>query len=189
MATEEEESGVHRPDDASLVARCLEGSSGAWEDLVDRYERLVWAIILPRGIPTEHAADVFQAVWVDVFNDLKQVRSRESVRPWLSSIVLHKCSRWYRSQQKHDAVGTEFLEAQVGADWSEELLRRDAMLRCVSELSPRCQRLVRMLFFTDPPLPYKDVAEQLGLALGSIGFIRGRCLEKLREALERDGLW
>ena len=189
MTTEGNESGVDRPDDASLVTRCLEGSSGAWEDLVDRYERLVWAIILRRGIPTDHAADVFQNVWVDVFNDLKQVRNRESVRPWLSSIVLHKCSRWYRSQHKHDAVGTEMPDVGGGPDWSEELLRRDAMLRCVNQLSPRCQELVRMLFFTDPPLPYKDVAERLGLALGSVGFIRGRCLEKLREALERDGLW
>ena len=54
-------------------------------------------------------------------------------------------------------------------------------------LSPRCQELIRLLFYTEPPLPYKEVARQLGLAVGSIGFIRGRCLERLAKALRKVG--
>ena len=65
----------------------------------------------------------------------------------------------------------------------QEQLVRDA----VSELSPRCERLVRMLFFENPPRPYQDIAKKLDLATGSIGFIRGRCLSKLRKQLEKMG--
>jgi DNA-directed RNA polymerase specialized sigma24 family protein len=43
------------------------------------------------------------------------------------------------------------------------------------------------LFFEEPPRPYQEVAESLGLATGSIGFIRGRCLEKLRTFLKKRG--
>jgi DNA-directed RNA polymerase specialized sigma24 family protein len=40
-----------------------------------------------------------------------------------------------------------------------------------------------MLFFEQPPLPYTEVAQKLGLATGSIGFIRGRCLNRLQKIL------
>jgi DNA-directed RNA polymerase specialized sigma24 family protein len=44
-----------------------------------------------------------------------------------------------------------------------------------------------MLFFEHPPRPYEEVASSLGLAVGSIGFIRGRCLKKLRDLLTEKG--
>lgn len=45
-----------------------------------------------------------------------------------------------------------------------------------------------MLFFEEPAKPYDDVAKSLGLATGSIGFIRARCLKQMMRALEELGL-
>jgi RNA polymerase sigma factor (sigma-70 family) len=69
------------------------------------------------------------------------------------------------------------------AQLEREQIVRDAL----TELNPRCERLVRMLFFESPPRPYQEIASQLGIATGSIGFIRGRCLGKLRKQLEKKG--
>ena len=44
-----------------------------------------------------------------------------------------------------------------------------------------------MLFFETPARPYDEIAKELGLATGSIGFIRGRCLAQLRKQLEKKG--
>jgi hypothetical protein len=44
-----------------------------------------------------------------------------------------------------------------------------------------------MLFYETPSRPYSEVAATLGLAQGSIGFIRRRCLERLRSSLGRRG--
>jgi hypothetical protein len=44
-----------------------------------------------------------------------------------------------------------------------------------------------MLFFETPSRPYLEIARTLNLARGSIGFIRGRCLERLRANLRRNG--
>jgi DNA-directed RNA polymerase specialized sigma24 family protein len=57
----------------------------------------------------------------------------------------------------------------------------------VARLSPRCRELIRLLFFEIPARPYEEVARHLGLAKGSIGFIRMRCLERLRRLLEEKG--
>jgi hypothetical protein len=47
--------------------------------------------------------------------------------------------------------------------------------------------MVRLLFFENPPRPYENIAEELGMATGSIGAIRGRCLAYLRKHLEKRG--
>ena len=47
--------------------------------------------------------------------------------------------------------------------------------------------MIRLLFYADPPLPYREVARRLGLATGSIGFIRGRCLRRLEKTLREMG--
>jgi DNA-directed RNA polymerase specialized sigma24 family protein len=51
----------------------------------------------------------------------------------------------------------------------------------------RCERMIHMLFFESPVRPYAEIASELGLATGSIGFIRGRCLARLRKHLEMKG--
>jgi DNA-directed RNA polymerase specialized sigma24 family protein len=55
------------------------------------------------------------------------------------------------------------------------------------EVPPRCRELIRMLFFEIPAVSYEEVAKRLGLATGSIGFIRMRCLSRVRKRLEERG--
>ena len=67
-------------------------------------------------------------------------------------------------------------------------LEREQLLRtALQSLDARCQQLVRMLFFESPARPYNEIAKSLTLATGSVGFIRARCLNKLRRKLEEMG--
>jgi DNA-directed RNA polymerase specialized sigma24 family protein len=54
-------------------------------------------------------------------------------------------------------------------------------------LTPQCQRLIELLFFETPARPYTEVAKEMGLALGSIGFTREKCIERLRRQLDKVG--
>ena len=62
----------------------------------------------------------------------------------------------------------------------EEQMLRDA----IHALSPQCRNLVHLLFFETPPRAYTEVAKELGLAIGSIGFTRQKCIERLRKQLD-----
>jgi len=53
----------------------------------------------------------------------------------------------------------------------------------LSRLPRRWQRLLEMLM-ADPPMPYADISDELGLPVGSIGPTRGRCLAQLRVLLQ-----
>jgi DNA-directed RNA polymerase specialized sigma24 family protein len=62
------------------------------------------------------------------------------------------------------------------------------MLReAVAGLAPRCRQLVEILFFEEEPRSYREIAAELGVAVGSIGFIRQKCIERLRRRLEEMG--
>jgi RNA polymerase sigma factor (sigma-70 family) len=178
-------------EDEQLVQRCLDGDQQAWESLIDKYKRLIFSIPFKYGASPEDAADVFQAVCIEVFNSLPQLKNAESLRSWLITVAIRQSYRWKKKQANHvelDAMEPEVAEeiAAVPATLyqaEEEQVVRDV----VEQLPPRCADLVRMLFFEQPPLPYAEVARRLGLATGSIGFIRGRCLLRLRKALVESG--
>jgi len=180
--------------DKRLVEECLNGGEAAWSALVDKYKNLSYSIILKYRTGSEEAADLFQSVWLDAYNDLPKLRKRDAVKPWLISLTTHKCYHWKKKQKRYELqalneIDAEELEEQTAtAPMFLEELERDQLVRdAILSLNPRCQEMIRLLFFASPPLPYKEVAERLGLATGSIGFIRGRCLQRLQKALEKEG--
>jgi RNA polymerase sigma factor (sigma-70 family) len=63
------------------------------------------------------------------------------------------------------------------------LEEQHAVRTAMAELDERCQRLLKLLFYASKPPGYGDVATQLGIAEGSIGPIRARCLERLHRRL------
>ena len=181
--------------DRRLVHACLGGDQLAWTALVDKYSQMVFGIVRRYGAPHGEATDLFQAIWLDVFNDLPQLRRKRALKAWLVSLASHKCYHWKRKhlrQRAHEVDGIDQLELEQQAAEDPEIIERLAREQLVREailtLRPRCREMIRLLFFSFPPKPYKEVAEELGMAVGSIGFIRRRCLIRLQRALERLGL-
>lgn len=179
--------------DGRLVRRCLNGDEAAWGALVDKYKNLVYSIVLKYGIATEEATDVFQAVWLDAHNDLPKLRKKAAFKGWLISLTTHKCYHWSKRKRRRELHEVDFdhdLESGMTAEPSfADKLERDQLVReSIFALPPRCRELIQQLFFTFPPKPYQEVAKNLGLATGSIGFIRRRCLQRLQKMLEKHGL-
>jgi len=75
----------------------------------------------------------------------------------------------------------------IPAAMLEELEREQMVREAMAGLPPRCREMISLLFFEQPPVPYEEVARRLQLAAGSIGFIRGRCLKRLKKLLEERG--
>ncbi len=187
---------LRKPDitwaDEELVRDCLEGSETAWICLIEKYKSLVYSIPARYQLPAEDAADIFQYVWTALYRDLSRIDRVGGLRKWLITTaarnsLLHKKRRMRALTAERvdaDMPDSTPSAAALHAGVEKEQRIRDA----VASLPPRCQKLVQMLFFEQPPRPYSEVASELGLAEGSIGFIRGRCLKKLRLLLEEFGV-
>ncbi len=180
--------------DRRLVDGCLKGDERAWGVLVEKYKNLVYSVVLRYGVASEEASDVFQTVWLDAYNDLPKLRKKESFKSWLISLTTHKCYHWKQQRIRHDyheagsLTDEDAKQPTIAPDFIEDVERQQLVREAMAALSPRCREMVRLLFFTFPPKPYKEVAEILGLATGSIGFIRGRCLQRMQKALEKAGI-
>jgi RNA polymerase sigma factor (sigma-70 family) len=180
--------------DQRLVGACVRGDERAWSILVEKYKSLVYSIAIKYGAPPDEAADLFQTVWVDVYKELDGLRKQGSVRSWLISVTRHKCYHW-RQRHQREAIrksGIAYLESDdrlAVEPVSLDEMERDQMVReAIFTLPERCRELIQLLFYSQPPLRHREVAQQLGLAIGSIGFIRGRCLKLLQRSLEKQGL-
>jgi RNA polymerase sigma factor (sigma-70 family) len=175
-----------------LVRDCLKGSDEAWSALVDRYQNLVYSIPLKWGITGDDASDIFQSVFFELLSHLPTIRNPKALPMWLIQTASHKCQEFRKRQQRFTSLddNEEAEPAEPGPNGEKILaeFQRDRTLNQALEgLSPRCRRLVDMLFFESPARPYDQIARDLGTATGSIGFIRGRCLEKLRQLLGKAG--
>jgi RNA polymerase sigma factor (sigma-70 family) len=180
--------------DGRLVKLCLKGDEEAWGALVDKYKAFIYSIVRRYGASPDAATDLFQGIWLDVYNDLPKLQSHDALKGWLGTLTARKCFHWkqqlIRQGRAEAEVSPQALEQvkDVAPDLVESLGREQIVREATFRLPRRCRELVRLLFFSFPPRPYKEVAEELGLALGSIGFVRGRCLEKLKRNLEELGL-
>ena len=175
--------------DTLLVKECLAGSEEAWSLLIEKYKALIYSIPVKYGLPPQEAADVFQATCTELLTRLPEIREPRALPKWLMQVAHHESYRWKRQGQRvvsRDA-DEDLPEPEVPAiaeslvqQTQEEQILREAM----ASLTPQCRRLVELLFYEVPARPYTEVAKELGLAVGSIGFTRQRCIERLRRHLE-----
>ena len=178
--------------DSRLIGACLKGDEQAWSALIAKYKNLIYSIPVKYGASPEDAADIFQSVCLELFSELPRLRKTGAFRSWLMTVTAHRSYHWKRKVQRlaEDEL-TDLAEEKLGADPSPDLveqLEREQMLReAVARLPPRCQEMIRLLFYQQPQMSYRDVAARLGLATGSIGFIRGRCLKRLQRTLKELG--
>lgn len=175
-----------------LVQECLGGNEQAWNVLVDRYKSLIYSIPIRYGAAQQDAADIFQAVCLDLFNELPKLREPEALQGWLIRVTTNKCYHWKRQQnsrgEDYDDDALEILAgAEIPIDVLAALEREQIVREAIDQIPPRCREMIELLFFEHPPLPYSEVAKRLRLATGSIGFIRGRCLKRLKRILEEKG--
>jgi len=182
--------------DERLIGRCLKGDQEARSALIDKYKNLIYSIPIKLGM-YQDAGDIFQSVCVDLLSELPRLREHRALPKWLMQTCYHKCLHYQRAADRLVELAPEGADsnaappASSGDDLPEHMLvqlEQEQILRdAISELPEKCERMVRLLFFEFPPRPYENIAEELGMATGSIGAIRGRCLAYLRKHLEKRG--
>jgi len=143
-------------------------------------------------LPAADAADVFQATCLELLARLPQLREPRALPKWLIQVTHHQCWKWKHQQRKtlsRDST-PDLPEPEIPAiaesliqQTHEEQTLREAM----ASLEAKCRRLIELLFFETPSRPYAEVAQTLGLAVGTIGSTRQRCIEKLRDKLQDRG--
>lgn len=166
--------------DSALVAACLAGEQAAWNELVERFSRYVFAIATQAFRLTEtDAEDVFQDVFARVYERLDTLRDAEALRPWIAQLTRRECIDRLRKATRETPVEElpEGIESAI--DSVEDAFDVRAELAMLSE---ECQAVLDRFFCQDES--YRTIGVALDLPPGTIASRISRCLARLRERLE-----
>ena len=174
--------------DSELVAACRRGDEDAWQELVLRYQRLIYTIPIRAGLDVDMAGEVFQHTFTMLYQSLPSIDRTDRIRAWLVTTAKRETIRLVRKEAKVPIqVSTDDEEAQeTPADLPlpAEILQRleeEHMVRVALEQLGRT--LLTLLYFQETPPSYVDVAAVLQIPTGSVGPYRARCLQQLRDLL------
>jgi RNA polymerase sigma factor (sigma-70 family) len=172
--------------DPLMVKRCLEGDGEAWDFLTQFARKVTLSQTLRFRLMPADAEDVLQEVLLEIHTELGKIRDPMAFPAWLKAVSAHKCMAWKRAQHESQELdGTDkgrAIPSRILDDLESKQLLNEAMRR----LPMRCRVLIQLLFIRG--LDYDEVALELKIAVGSVGFIRGRCLGKLRVAMRQMGV-
>jgi RNA polymerase sigma factor (sigma-70 family) len=169
---------------AEIAEGCRNGDAEAWDELLNRYERLVFTIACREGLGVEDAADVTQATFEALLAQLDRIRDSNQISFWLMTVARRIAWRIRNDRQRHYPA-----DVMPGSDISEavdslgEVGTHLWLYDGVARLGSPCRELVTALYLTSEPVSYAELASRLGRPLGSIGPTRARCLGKLRDLL------
>ncbi|MDP8910489.1 MAG: sigma-70 family RNA polymerase sigma factor [Actinomycetota bacterium] len=167
--------------DAELVRRCRAGEHEAWNELVERFSRYVYAIAVHGfRLRVHDAEDVFQDVFARVYERLDSLADEAALRPWLAQLTRRVCVDRLRAGAREHPV-----EAPEPRAVDETVARLDEALAVHAELASlpeHCREILDRFFARDES--YRTIGEALDLPAGTIASRISRCLTKLRERLE-----
>jgi RNA polymerase sigma factor (sigma-70 family) len=180
-------------DISRIAGDAARGDQQAWDQIVERYSGLLWAVARAHRLSTVDAADVVQTTWLRLIEHLPQIRNLEGMGSWLATTARRECLRLLRRGARCQPSDDMQLLVDATPDEAEldaALLtaERDAELwAAFGRLPARDQALLRLLAIDSPP-SYQEISAALGMPIGSIGPTRARALERLRSELLRNGM-
>jgi RNA polymerase sigma factor (sigma-70 family) len=173
--------GVDARSDAELVGACLAGDEVAWNELVQRFSRYVYAIAAQAfRLRDEDVEDVFQDVFACIYDRLDTLRDPSALRPWIGQLTRRMCIDRLRSATR-EGRSAETLEEEAD-DVLDGLEEAFDVRYALAALSPECREVLDRFFCQDQS--YRTIGQALDLPIGTIASRISRCLGRLRQQLE-----
>jgi RNA polymerase sigma factor (sigma-70 family) len=175
--------------DRDLILDCRNDDLGAWQRLLDRYERLVFSVPRRYGLSREDAADITQLTFTILFQSMDTLSEDSTLGAWLTTVARRHTwrrldrkrreeARWYDSSSENTLMlvntGAEDIERWELTEWLDHGL---------SLVGKPCRDLLSALYLDSKQPSYAEVAARLGMPVGSVGPTRIRCLKRLRQVL------
>lgn len=187
-----------KPDDSSLVARCIRRDRLSWNKLVEHYSGLVfWAIkdtLTNGGYPykQQDIEDIFQDVFVLLWEKgkLKQVKNRQNISLWLTMVAANCAHNYFRNKRKelsNNAIlqETATVEGEANSGLNQERLSQ-AMEKVLGLLSAREIIILKLNYFYKKT--HQEIGQILRMPTNTISSIAKRTKEQLRRSLAEEGL-
>jgi RNA polymerase sigma-70 factor, ECF subfamily len=184
--------------DEDLLVRFCRGETEAFGELVRRYERELYGYLRRYVGDGSLAEDVFQNTFLQLYLKSGQYEAGRPVRPWLYTIATHQAIDALRRNSRHQAVSLEqrreeandgelrtlleTLEARGAGpmELASEAERRERVRASVDRLPDFLRQVLILAYYQG--LKYREIADVLGIPVGTVKSRLHAALVKLQEA-------
>ena len=180
-------------EDLALVERHRRGDPTAFDEVFERYQRLVYSVALRLSGDRERAADLTQEIFLRIYRHLGRFEGRSSLDTWIYRVAINCCRsrlsrRRPKTQSLPDAAAEMVEELRDRAPNPERrAISRDAGRRLGRALTSLPAAFREAVVLRDVEgLTYKEIAEVLGVRIGTVRSRIARGRERLRESMEKD---
>ncbi len=175
----------------AIVMAAAAGDEGAWRMLVQRYERLVRSEVhRVQRLSREDYEDAVATTWLRLVDHISELHNADAVASWLRTTAYREALRISRARARAAEVGLSSVSLGDEPDLTRNIMRgqiRRAIASAMGDLSPTGRRLLTALL-EDPDMSYRELEEDHGIGIGSIGPIRARVFRRVRTSLDEIGV-
>jgi RNA polymerase sigma-70 factor (ECF subfamily) len=180
--------------DEDLVGRAQDGQRAAFEELVRRTSRLVFAHLYLETGDTHQAEDLLQEAYLLAFRSISRLKKAQDFRSWLLRIAQNAAIDAARRTLRKKRFGPTVPNSDALADVPSPVLppgeqaehqeMRDRVLAVLRSLPDEYRLPLTLRYIADAD--YDTIGRQLGLSNGSLRGLLHRGLKLLRERLPAD---
>lgn len=167
-------------EDICLIARFLDGSEAAFEELFRKYQGRLFSFCRHFLCNATEAEDVVQDTFLEVYRGLKGFRGDSTFMTWLYAIASRKCMTRYR-QLERSVQPAESFEPE--SDWEMPDLDRMLVRQAISEL-PDQYRMVLILKYYEQ-FSLEEMAHTLGDGTDRLKMRLHRARNALKDILKQ----
>jgi RNA polymerase sigma-70 factor, ECF subfamily len=154
------------PSDDDLIRRFRQGSQDAFADLVRRHERRVYNLAYRMIGRVEDAREASQEAFLSCFRNLDRFRGESAFSTWLHRITVNACYDILRRRQPIPFSEIELVEPPPAADHADAAAASVDVQRALMEIPLEFRSVLIMHDLQG--VPYDDIAEAMGIPLGTV---------------------
>jgi RNA polymerase sigma factor (sigma-70 family) len=161
----------------------------AWHEMVKRFGHLIMHTAVTTGLNSSDAADAAQLTWLRLHEHIREIREPEHLPSWLAVTARREALRIALAAKRYILCAEPDTDYGNHRSWAVtdvypvEGDYSPVMEVALRNLPARYEQLLRLLVSEDCP-SYTEVAKKMGIPIGSIGPMRMRALQMLRQQLE-----
>jgi RNA polymerase sigma-70 factor (ECF subfamily) len=170
-----------------ILSKVKDGSQDAFEEIVKSYQKRVFILAYGVLMNREDAMEITQETFLKLFKSLSSLRDDAKFEPWLFTIANNLCIDKIRKNKKLKLQSASIDDIPEGAAVNDQTQKNEknhedlkqTIKNIIHTLPVRQRTVVIMRYFQE--LKFREIAENLGISLGTVKKLHFTAIEKIRE--------
>lgn len=190
------------PFEAALIVRLKAGEMAAFDELVEQYQPLVYALAWRILNDVEDARDATQETFIKIFRHFQMFRGEASLKTWICRIAINQArstERWWRRRRRNETISldasssagfddgatvSEMLRSECATPEAETLSREKLRQLELALLSLKKDFRIAVVLRDIEGLSYEEIAYATDVSVGTVKSRIARGRETLRRLME-----